>query len=241
MKNGNIIVIAVNHNGNMTGDNSGDGILRVWERPLDLTYAFNKIMVQAEFKDLLDSNKVAAAGHSAGGTTALHLAGGRFGYEKFASPMPNCAGAKDPFVVKFCDQIKKINPKSYGRKTIEADYSDSRVKAVAAFYPGQALSYNKQSLQQMGSNALVFIASDQPQSYDQIYTKEFLKLMPNSRVEIVPNSVHMSFLQPCHNNFPNDNLELRELCGSGEKEKIQSAVAEKTLRHFQAVWKAVKS
>ena len=48
-----IVVIAVNHTGKMTGDSSGKGLLEVWKRPTDLTFALDQVMLSKEFKDRL--------------------------------------------------------------------------------------------------------------------------------------------------------------------------------------------
>lgn len=145
IKNG-IVVIAVDHPGNMFGDSSADGLMRVWDRSKDLTFVLNAIENVPDFRNRLDLTKISAIGHSAGGTAVLLLAGARFSFDQFNTPIPNCAGSKDPFYKKQCDELAKLNSKSFGKEVIEGDYSDSRIKSILVLDPGFVRSFRKESL-----------------------------------------------------------------------------------------------
>lgn len=234
VKNG-FVVIAVNHVGNMTGDNSGKGLIEVWERPKDLAFVFNKVLELPDFKDRLDTNKVAAVGHSAGGTTALLLGGARLSPQNFESPVPNCMGTKDPYFAVWCKEIQNIDLKAYKKEVIEGDYTDHRVKAVVALDPGFAKSFELDSLKKIRDRSYVFIADKLFTPFDEIYSKDFSLLMGKDHSEIVPDSVHMSFLQSCKSNFPKDDPELRELCANNDlKISIQDWTATKTVSFLES-------
>ena len=236
--NEGFIVIAVNHVGNMTGDNTGKGLIEVWSRPIDLSFALDKVSALNEFKDYLDLTRVAAVGHSAGGTTALLLAGARFAKEKFESPVPNCHGTKDPYLAVWCKQIDSLDLKAYSAETLTRDYGDKRVRLAVAFDPGFAKSFAPDSLNTVKEKIHVFVADKLFTPFDEIYSKDFVKILGASIAEIVPKSIHMTFLQPCSAGIPKDDLELRELCADNEaKVSIQTKVAEKTVAFLKAKMK----
>lgn len=223
------IVVAVNHVGNMTGDNTGKGLIEVWIRPTDLSFALDKVSALNEFKDRLDMSRVAAVGHSAGGTTALLLAGARFAKEKFGSPVPNCHGTKDPYLAVWCKEIDSLDMKAYSADTIAHDYSDKRVSLAVAFDPGFAKSFAPDSLAAIKDRVHIFVADKLFTPFDEINSKELVKILGPSVAEVVPDSIHMTFLQPCSAGVPKDDPELRELCANNEvKVGIQNNVAEKT-------------
>lgn len=232
-----MIVIAVDHQGNKLMDNSGDGLMRVWERPRDLSFALDQVLQIPEFKTQIDLTRVAAVGHSAGGTTVLLLGGARLSHEKFKSPIPLCAGSKDPYFSKLCEQIKTLDLKTYSKDIVERDHSDSRVKAVVAMDPGFAQSFETDSLKQMRAKPFVWVADRLMTPQDEIFSKDFLKDLPKGSAEILPQSVHMTFLQACKPGVSSENDELKLICdGDLQKIKHQKEVAQKTLDFFRNSW-----
>jgi len=232
-----IIVVAVDHQGNMTGDSSADGMMRIWNRPQDLSFVLDRVLEQKDFKGRLDLGKVAATGHSAGGTGVLMLAGARLSSEKFQSPVPYCSGTKDPFYGQLCNQLKSLKLSSYPKKTVEGDYSDSRVKAVVALDPGFARSFETTSFKHLSAKPLVFIAERINTPHDEIFSKEFSHFLPTGAHEIVPKSFHMTFLQACKTDFPKDDAELKELCIENDRKlRLQKEVARRTLEFFRKGW-----
>jgi predicted dienelactone hydrolase len=233
VRNG-FMVLGVDHAGNMTGDNSADGMMRVWERARDLSFALDSILKLNHLKSRIDLTKVAAAGHSAGGTTVLFLAGGRFASDRYTSPIPTCDGTKDPYLAKICDEMKTLDLKEYPKNVIESDYSDARIKAVVALDPGFVRSFIPESLKSLKAKPHLFLAEKLNTSKDQILAKEFVELFPLSDVEIVPGSYHMTFIAACKPNFPKDEPELKELCVENDRKiEIQRGVAEKSLTFFK--------
>jgi predicted dienelactone hydrolase len=232
-----MIVLAVDHPRNMTGDNSADGMMRVWDRPRDLSFALDRLIEHPDFKSRLDERRVAAAGHSAGGTTVLLLAGARLSSERFTNPIPHCAGTKDPYFAKLCEEMKSLNWKAFPKLVVEGDYSDARVKAVVGLDPGMAKSFQTDSLKRLKAKALVLIADKLNAPQDEIHSKDFLGVLPAEQVKVIPSSYHMSFLQACKPGFPQDDAELRELCVENDRKlQIQKDVVSQATTAFRSAW-----
>lgn len=70
------VVIGVNHHGNTASEPyRAEGFLCWWERPRDLSVAFDLLASEGAFADRLDTDHVACVGFSLGGYTALSLLG----------------------------------------------------------------------------------------------------------------------------------------------------------------------
>ena len=232
-----IVVLGVDHPGNRTGDSSAEGAVRQWDRAKDLSFALDRLVELPEFKSHLDLTRVAAAGHSAGGTTVLLLAGARFSASQFTNPSPKCSGTDDPYYSKQCEQLKAIDFKTYPRNVVEGNYTDPRVQAIVAFDPGFVRSFKAESLRKLKAKPLLFIAEKLAVPQDELYSKEFARYLPSISVETVPGSFHMTFMNACKPGLPPDDPELKELCaGNDQKLRIQKEVAEKSLAFFRNSW-----
>ncbi len=232
-----VIAIAVDHPGNMFGDSSADGLMRIWDRAKDLSFVLSEISKSTEYQNRIDNSKISAVGYSAGGTTVLLLAGARFSFDKFSNPTPHCSGSKDPFYKKQCNELTSLNPKSYGKDVIEGDYSDSRIKSIIALDPGFTRSFQLDSLKHLQS-PLVFIADKLSVPEDEIFSKDLLSLLGPGQAEVLPDSVHMTFLAPCKPGLEfSRDIELKELCANSRlKLQIQKSVALKTVEALKKSW-----
>lgn len=237
VKNG-MIVIAVDHPGNMFGDSSADGLMRIWDRAKDLTFALNEIIKVSDFQNRLDLSKVSAVGYSAGAAAVLLMGGARFSFERYSSPVPNCAGSKDPFYKKQCDELAQLNPKSYGKELIEGDYSDPRIQSILSLDPGFARSFQPESFKKI-KNTLVWIAPKLASPQDEIFSKDFLKLLGSGQAEVIPDSDHMTFLQACKPGLPiEEDAELKELCHDTEKKlRLQTQISQQAIHFLRESWK----
>lgn len=229
------VAIGVDSPGNMTLDNNGDGVVSQWVRALDSTFALDRVAELKEFKGKLDFSKIAAAGHSSGGTTVLLLAGARMSSDRLTNPTPKCGGSKDPYAEKSCKELKAINYKSYSKSVVEKDYADQRVKAVVSLDPGLEASFDPASFKTLRAKTLILAAEKLAAPQDEILSKDFAKLVSKDEFEILPGSYHMTFLQACKPGVEFDDPELVVLCANGEKKlKLQQATREKTLKFFKS-------
>jgi len=77
---------------------------------------------------------------------------------------------------------------------------------------------------------LIIGVGKQPAPEDQIYSGEFKTLVAKGSFEILPDSIHMTFLQPCKPGVEQEDPELAVLCAENEKKvQMQKKVSERIL------------
>jgi predicted dienelactone hydrolase len=74
------IVAAVDHWGNTHDNKIPENFVKAWDRPLDISFILDKLLIESQFKTRINSNKIGMAGFSLGGYTTIALAGGRINY-----------------------------------------------------------------------------------------------------------------------------------------------------------------
>ena len=79
------IAAAINHHGNTAIETyTARGFLLWWERATDITVVIDRLLNEiGEFKNRIDETRIAVAGFSLGGNTAIMLAGGRCSLDNF--------------------------------------------------------------------------------------------------------------------------------------------------------------
>lgn len=70
------IVAAMDHYGNTWNTKHADGFLQIWERPKDVSFVLDQLLVNSPFSSHLDREKIGFIGYSLGGLTGLWVAGG---------------------------------------------------------------------------------------------------------------------------------------------------------------------
>ena len=126
------VVAAPEHAGDSWRDKRYSGTSANWHRrPQQLSAVLDRLLGDATFGPRIDSTRIGAIGHSAGGYSVLALIGGR---ADMAALALHCTArrAQDP---AFCD---------YGRPEAEAggtmpDLSDRRIRAIVVVAPVGAL------------------------------------------------------------------------------------------------------
>jgi predicted dienelactone hydrolase len=75
------MVAGVDHYNNTWYRHTPIGAVSLWERPQDVTFILTKLLEDNSYSGMINKNKIAVAGHSAGGYTALALAGAIYDIE----------------------------------------------------------------------------------------------------------------------------------------------------------------
>ncbi|MBI4127054.1 MAG: hypothetical protein HY465_06125 [Deltaproteobacteria bacterium] len=190
------IVAGINHPGNTLDDNSATGFIRVWKRPKHISHLLDYLLNTSALAHRIDRSRIAAVGHSAGGTTVLLLAGVRMAKPLFQNPLPFCKPIPAAYDDEGCAEIKKMNYQQFSKKEIEGDYRDPRIHAFVAIDPGFAHSFPTQEPPFFAPIGFVF-PSRLKDPAGEIYAQDFLRIFPDAPTWALPHSVHISFVSAC--------------------------------------------
>ena len=124
------IVVAVDHPGSDATTYVESEAPKLWVRSHTLSAVLDN-MLQSRFKPFIDKTRIAAAGHSLGGSTVLVLGGARIDPQRFAHRFPESA------------------PSPTG------SLRDRRIRAVLAVAPGTAQVFTEDGIKGMDLPALI--------------------------------------------------------------------------------------
>jgi predicted dienelactone hydrolase len=187
------IVAAVDHPGDRFGDVSNDGRFAAWRRPRDLSVVLTRLLVSPQFGPRIDPQRIAAAGHSSGGFTALLLAGARFDARAMLS---YCRGSrKGPD----CTLIDGVDPKAIRDFAAAGrSYRDRRVRMVAAMAPAMAQALSAASLRQIAVPVMVVAGVDDELVPFVRNAARVARLIPRARLISIPAAGHFVFMPVCN-------------------------------------------
>ncbi len=202
------IVAGVNHHGNTSAEDqyTAQGFLLYWERPRDLTFVLDRLLVDSFFGRHIDKNRIGAAGFSLGGYTVISTAGGVFSQEEYAA---FCGSPRRDFTcepqIEFpeakarFEMVKKSNSAVQDSLRHAGDsYRDERIKGVFAIAPALGSGFTAAGLS--GINIPVHILIGQGDTVAPLTTnaKRYADLIKGAKLTILPGAIgHYTFLAEC--------------------------------------------
>lgn len=192
------MVMAFNHPGSSTGDSSPRRSVRHWTRPKDISAALDALLENFEFGPLIDQDRIAAAGFSLGGATALSLAGAKADLglyqdycKKWAEQAQDCIFFKKGGV-KF-DLISKAD--------FSQSLKDPRISRSIAIDPGLTYGFTQESIKAIKQPIMVISLGDEKSRFQAAnVTQSGSGLMQNlqkgEHIELAPAS-HFTALPIC--------------------------------------------
>lgn len=122
------IVAAVNHPGTTTHDRNPQAAAQLAQRTVDLSRVIDAVTAQPDKFGIVATHRIAVAGHSLGGWTAMEIAGARFDPQLFAQ---DCAAHPQ---LSSCRVYQQINPASTpaAEAALAGDLRDKRITAVVS-------------------------------------------------------------------------------------------------------------
>ncbi|MGN8069314.1 alpha/beta hydrolase family protein [Mucilaginibacter sp. 22184] len=147
------IAVVVAHNGSnqeerrTTENNRTLSDFCMWERPRDISVVLDKILVDSEFKTRIDTSRIAVAGFSLGGATAIWLAGPIFNMDSLVKSEPQ-PPAQIRAAIDRLIALSKTDPVIIqSAKRQGNSFRDRRIKAVFALGPAIGHAFSRESLQ----------------------------------------------------------------------------------------------
>ena len=190
------IVAAPDHPGTTTMDQSPEKAARLWLRPQDISRVIDTLLASAELAGKVDSQRIAAIGHSLGGWTVAELAGARFNTAQFVK---DCQLVPQKRICSLMAEMG-INRSPQFTRQLDADLRDSRVKAVVSLDLGFARGFTKSSLAAIKVPFMVLSAgtniAELPAARESAYLAAGLPAS-SSRYLKLDDASHFSFMQQC--------------------------------------------
>lgn len=206
------VVAAPEHRGDNFHDLSKAGPESWKLRPAEVSHAIDAVQADPRFAALLAPNKVGVYGMSAGGLTALVLAGGRWSPALFArhceahiqDDFPACVGLLTRLEGNWLDRIRTTVAKTVLRYRFDdadwASHADPRVRAVVAAVPLAAV-FDPQSLARPRVPVALIEAENDRWLAPRFHSRAVLAVCARCQVlAALPGAGHGAMLSP----FPRD-------------------------------------
>ncbi len=212
------ICLGVSHHGNCAGEPYlAEGSACWWERARDLTVLLDHLSKAPRWRGQLDLEQVFAAGFSLGGYTVLALAGTRTSMARFlkwleATPKMGAGPREFP---DLGDQIARLHETSpvfrASWERASADYTDPRVRAVAAFAPAPPVrGFEPASVGALTLPVGIMVGGADREAPADLCSEWLVRQNPNFRLALLGKSVgHYVFLNEA---TEYGRLEAPEIC-----------------------------
>ncbi|MDB6063042.1 MAG: lipoprotein signal peptide [Verrucomicrobiaceae bacterium] len=185
------IVAAVDHWLNTHENNTPEGTLKLWERPADISFVVTQLLGDPTWSSRIDADRIGVAGHSAGGYTALALAGAQYTYELQAKYCESAQRGPD------CELTKGVNLASINFSTGLKSYRDTRIKAVFAMAPAVGQGIEADSLTRINIPVYIVTAADDEILKPALNAARYARYIPNVQFNELSNGGHFAFLPDC--------------------------------------------
>lgn len=130
------VVAAVDHWGNTYDNKIPLQFFEIWQRPLDISFVITKLLSNRDFNKVINSNKIGAAGFSAGGYTVIALAGAVADF-KTALTYYRTVGKNEVNFPEYPNLGKLLDDSTLIKDSEHIPtLKDSRIKAFFAICPG---------------------------------------------------------------------------------------------------------
>lgn len=188
------VVVLPNHPGTTSRNASAEAAVRVWERPADISAVIAEMVEHPQAYPFIDTDRIATLGFSAGGYTAMALAGARVDPDALQNFCDNGdQGMSD------CAFLKRggIDLHAMDLSPAGQDLRDPHIRAAVIIDPGIVSTLTKQSLSTIDIPMLVINLGEETHVPAGVYARPAAEMIPSARYEIVPDASHFSFLAQC--------------------------------------------
>jgi len=229
------VVVLPNHPGTTSGNASAEAAVRVWERPQDVTAVLDHMTEQADDFSHVDFDNVAVLGFSAGGYTALALAGARVDPKLLQSfcdetdhGMSDCA-----FLRHFGIDLHQMDLSPAAQ-----DLRDARVTTGVIVDPGIISTITADSLAAINIPLFVINLGTNDTVPAGVHALQASQRVPDAKHVFIPDATHFSFLAECKERGPQilaNEGELDPLCEDGngrDRAEIHDELAERIVAYL---------
>lgn len=196
------IVVSILHPRNNYSDDSAGRTLENWRnRPRHISEMLDALLGDSQFKKYIDRKRIAVIGHSAGGYTALAVAGGipdsaniRTHCEKHGDDPEFCGIYRHGLGLKIASFIN--NPGAE-KKTLIENTHDHRIRAAVLMAPVGILFKGKESLSKVMIPVRIYRAEKDTVLRFPYHAESIRQNLPmDPEYRVVKNAGHYSFISP---------------------------------------------
>jgi predicted dienelactone hydrolase len=130
------IVIAVDHFGNTFDNAIPVEFVKFWERPQDIRFVLDELLVTSDISSSMDVKRIGAAGFSLGGFTAIALAGAKMDYTALENYFKTESGKKEAEIPEMPGLVSFLEKSELHESFEKAPpLNDKRIKSVFVMSP----------------------------------------------------------------------------------------------------------
>ncbi len=214
-------VAALNHPADTRRDQSPEGVLRVWDRPPDVSSLITHILASPRWHSSIDPSRIAVVGFSSGGHTAISLAGGIYDPQLMYEYCLSDQRGPD------CDLAEDVN---VDFSNAGLNFQDKRISAVIALAPALGPGMSKQGLARISVPVLVMAAEDDELVTPEHHARHYGHSIPDAQLLMIPRGGHFVFLScGLAGRVADYFIDEFDLCGRDadiDRESVQTTLAQ---------------
>lgn len=150
------IVAAVDHWGNTFDNKIPLNFVKIWDRPLDISFLIDELTKHPTFSKNINFDKIGAVGFSLGGYTVFALVGGKIDYYALKEFSKTKEGKKEFHLPELGDVSKLITTELIEEGKSKGSLKDERIKTVFAMAPALGQGFrNKNQLEEVKCHVFI--------------------------------------------------------------------------------------
>ncbi len=190
------VVASVDHFGNTLDNKIAENFVKIWDRPLDISFVIDELTTNAKWTAIIDSTSIGMAGFSLGGYTAIGLAGGVIDYKLLKEFSQTKEGKNEFNLPELGDISELITAEIISEGNTQVKLKDPRISAFVAMAPalGQGFS-NPQQFANVNSPIFIIGAPYDRRTPVNTNARYYASLIPNSTYkELSERAGHYIFM-----------------------------------------------
>lgn len=229
------VVASVNHFGNTHDNKIPINFVKVWDRPLDISFVIDKLLTNPQWKLAIDSTQIGMAGFSLGGYTSIALAGGVLDYKQLKKFSLTKEGENEFDLPELGDVSKFITPKIIELGSKENKYlKDNRISAFVAMAPAIGQGFNdKRQFDNVDKPVLIIGAQNDERTPVKTNAKHYKSLISKSKyIELEGQVGHYIFMNEAKNGLKKNAPLVFKDDGAIDRKEIHEEVSKTIIEFF---------
>jgi len=229
------IVASVDHFGNTFDNKIPENFVKIWDRPLDISFLLDQLLSSSVWSTNIDTTKIGMAGFSLGGYTSIALAGGMIDYKLLESFSETTEGKSEFNVPELGDLTKLITENIINSGNNQyRNLKEKRIIAFVAMAPaiGQGFKHESQFENIIGS-ILIIGAQNDERTPPKTNAKHYHKMIKNSKyIELEGKIGHYIFMNDAKSDLKKDAPVIFKDDESVDRKEVHKRVSKAILDFF---------